>query len=46
MGELHDAMDGSEDAAVSETGVWIGRVTAAASDFETVDPEAAADLGL
>lgn len=46
MNELNDVMDGAEDEPVSELSDWIGRVTDASRDFESVGPEMAADLGL
>lgn len=46
MGTLNDGMDGAEELPVSESADWIDRVTHAASDFESVAPEIAAELGL
>lgn len=46
MSELNDRMDGAEDEPASESAGWIGRVSDASSDFESVGAEVAADIGL
>lgn len=46
MIELNDEMGGAADERPSEESGWIGRVTDATSDFESIGAEVAAELGL
>lgn len=47
MGELTHLQDWIEDdAQPSEASDWVRRVTDTSSDFESVDPESAAGVGL